>query len=102
MPAGALALTLLLVAGCRDRGTATPATSNGSPAAVAETGALTPEELGVLGAQIEKSPADAKRLLAARGLSEESFEAAIRKVSEDPAAAKRYAAAFRRASHDQV
>ena len=59
---------------------------------------LSPEQLGQLGAKIKKQPNDAQRLLTEHGLTEESFEQAIRKVSEDPEAAKRYAAAYRQAS----
>ena len=58
---------------------------------------LTPEQLGELGAAIEKAPNDAPRLLNERGLNEESFETAVRKVSEDPAASQRYAGAYKRA-----
>ena len=59
---------------------------------------LTPEELGTLGAQIRKTPDRADALLRERGLDEKSFETAIRKVTEDPEASKRYAAAYKRAS----
>ena len=59
---------------------------------------LTPEELGTLGAQIRKTPDRANALLRERGLDEKSFETEIRKVTEDPEASKRYAAAYKRAS----
>lgn len=55
----------------------------------------TPEQLGELGARIKKNPADAARLLSEKGLTEESFETAIRKVTEDKEASRRYAEAFR-------
>jgi hypothetical protein len=83
--------------------TASSSTSTTSSAqtAAAPTGAassLTPEELGSLGAQIKKQPNDADRLLKEKGLDEQSFGAAVRKVSENPADAKRYTAAYRSAS----
>jgi hypothetical protein len=59
---------------------------------------LTPEELGELGAKIRKTPDRANEILRERGLNEKSFETEIRKVTEDPDASKRYAAAYKRAS----
>ncbi|MGH9419672.1 MAG: hypothetical protein ACRD3J_06850, partial [Thermoanaerobaculia bacterium] len=59
---------------------------------------LTPEQLGELGAQIKKTPNDADKILADRGLNEQSFAAAVRKVSENPADAKRYATAYKSAT----
>ena len=59
---------------------------------------LSPEDLGTLGAQIKKQPNDADKLLAQHGLDAKSFASAIRKVSENPDQAKRYAAAYKSAS----
>lgn len=59
---------------------------------------LTPEELGALGAQIRKTPDHATDLLREHGLTQQSFEAQIRKVTESPEASKRYAEAYRKAS----
>ena len=95
----ALALCALLVAGAcsNDETRATAgAPTNDTPAAQQQA-ALTPEQLGELGAQISKNPNDAKRLLAERGLDEQKFEQAVRKVSEDPAAAKRYSESYKKA-----
>ena len=92
----ALALIMLLAAGCSDRSESVPTASSNEPA-VAQS-SMSPEQLGELGAQIKKNPNDAQRLLSEKGLTEESFEAAIRKVSEDPAASRRYAAAYKQAS----
>jgi hypothetical protein len=89
----AMCLALLLLPACNQEKTAT--TSVQTTEVRQE---LSPEQLGELGAKIKKQPNDAQRLLAEHGLSEESFEQAIRKVSEDPEAAKRYAAAYRQAS----
>ena len=58
---------------------------------------MSPEQLGELGAQISKDSANAKQLLSQHGLDEKSFEAKIRKVTEDPDASRRYAAAFEKA-----
>lgn len=74
------------------------ANSSSSPAATAQAPALSPEDLGTLGAQIKKQPNDADKLLADKGLNEQSFAAAIRKVSENPDSAKRYTAAYKKAS----
>jgi hypothetical protein len=77
-----------------------PAATASAPAIDAAAGVttLTPEQLGQLGALINKQPANADKLLADQGLTQATFEAAIRKVSSDPAASKRYAAAYKSAS----
>lgn len=97
----AFALCALLIAGAcsNDRsGTAADASAGKTPAVAAQQQAdLTPEQLGELGAEIRKNPADAQRLLTERGLDEKSFEQAVRKVSEDPAAAKRYSESYKKA-----
>jgi ABC-type enterochelin transport system substrate-binding protein len=95
-----LICALLLAGACSND---QPAASSGATtapqaaSAQAQTAQLTPEQLGELGAQIRKNPADAQRLLAARGLDEQKFEQAVRKVSEDPAAAKRYSESYKKA-----
>lgn len=65
--------------------------------AVATSQDLTPEQLGEIGARISKNSAQAKEILSEHGLDEKSFEQKIRKITEDPAASKRYAAAFEKA-----
>lgn len=93
-----LALAALLMAGaCSNE---EPAASSVVQAESAQTEAqeLTPEELGELGAEIGKNPEQAKTLLADRGLDEQSFEQAIRRLAEDPDASKRYAEAYRKKS----
>jgi len=90
----ALALSALMMTGCKNQSTTTTAASHDQVAVQADT---SPEALGELGAQIKKQPKDAQRLLSEHGLTEQSFEKAIRKVSEDPAASKRYAEAYKRA-----
>ena len=98
------ALLIVLAAGCKNQSasSSTPSTASNtqatSAAAPSQASSLSPEDLGTLGAQIKKQPNDADKLLAERGLNEQSFAAAIRKVSEDPTQAKRYTAAYKRAS----
>lgn len=93
-----LAISLLLAGGCSKTNTPTNTATPSSNAAVTNTNELTPEQLGELGAQIKKNPNDAQRLLTEKGLDEKTFEQAIRKVSEDPAASQRYAEAYKKAS----
>lgn len=73
-----------------------PASS--APSGVQAATALTPEELGTLGAQIKNDPDQADTLLSQRGLTRESFEKAIRDVTENAEASKRYSDAYRKAS----
>jgi hypothetical protein len=91
---------LVLAAGCRNNPSSTTASSgsDNTPASASAAASLTPEQLGTLGAQIKKQPNDADRILADHGLNEQQFAAAIRKVSENPADARRYAAAYKSAS----
>jgi hypothetical protein len=93
---------LTLVVGCKQNETETSANVE-SQTQVAEKSTqhaddMTPEQLGELGAQIRKSPDRANELLGDHGLDEKSFEAKIRKVTEDPEASKRYTAAYKKAS----
>src|SRR6185436_1642849 len=96
-----LAVTMELLAfagGCKQNQTQT-ASSEKTPEAVTQNAPeLTPEQLGELGAQIKKTPDRAGDLLAQHGLTEATFEAQIRKVTENPDASKRYAEAYRKAS----
>ena len=95
-----IALTLVLAGACsNDQPAATSNAADSSTPAVAsqQQAELTPEQLGELGAEIRKNPKDAQRILSARGLNEQSFEQAIRKISEDPAAAKRYSDSYKKA-----
>jgi hypothetical protein len=101
---GPFAIALLfLAAGCKNQNASTTAADNTSATATSvasssSSTSLSPEQLGELGAQIKKQPNDADKLLADHGLTEESFAAAVRKVSENPADAKRYASAYKSAS----
>lgn len=83
----------LLASGCRNE---TATTTTGGTTAQS-SGAITPEQLGELGAAIKKDPDNATKILSERGLTEAQFENEIRRVASDPDASKRYAAAFRNA-----
>jgi hypothetical protein len=91
----------LIASGCNkanQTATTTSPISGSTVVATANGSSMTPEQLGQLGALINKQPANADKLLADQGLTQETFESAIRKVSSDPAASKRYAAAYKSAS----
>jgi hypothetical protein len=94
---------LVLAAGCKNNPLSTTASSGSYDATTsaqssAAPASLSPEQLGTLGAQIKKQPNDADKILADHGLNEQQFAAAVRKVSENPADAKRYASAYKSAS----
>jgi hypothetical protein len=101
------AFLVVLAAGCKNQQTASNTESQAAsksapnlsnPPNTAEASTLSPEDLGTLGAAIKKQPNNADKLLADKGLNEQSFAAAIRKVSENPDSAKRYTAAYKKAS----
>ncbi|MEK6375307.1 MAG: hypothetical protein AABO58_21745 [Acidobacteriota bacterium] len=91
------AMTLLLAFGCNQKSSTT--TENTPPASqqTAASQNLTPEQLGEIGAQIKKNPSDAEKILTEHGLTMASFEKAIRDVSADPAASRRYRDAYNKA-----
>ena len=92
-----IALLALTLACNKQNGTASN-DYNTSPAGsgIASAPALTPEQLGELGAKIKAHPKDAQRILSDAGLTESAFASQIRKVSSDPAASKRYTAAYKK------
>ncbi|MEA2327875.1 MAG: hypothetical protein QOE68_2834 [Thermoanaerobaculia bacterium] len=91
-----LALSMLMaIAACKNN-TTTPATSSANAPVAASATSLTPEQLGELGASIHKHPAEGTKILSDHGMTQEQFEHAIRQVSSDPEASKRYAAAYKR------
>ncbi len=94
----AVLISAALLAGCRNEGTAVTADEPAVETKAAEEVNLTPEQLGEVGAQIAKNPENAKSILEARGLNEASFEKAVREVTEDPEASKKYAEAYRQDS----
>jgi hypothetical protein len=94
-PTVAIFSLILILGACQQRETAAPAQP--APAA-AQAGALTPEQLGALGAEIRKDPARGDELLQQHGLTRETFEKAIRDITESAEASQRYAEAYRKAS----
>jgi hypothetical protein len=88
-------MLMAIAAGCKNNVT-TPATTSGNAAVTANTTSLTPEQLGELGASIHKHPSEGTKILSDHGMTQEQFERAIRQVSSDPEASKRYAAAYKR------
>ena len=101
-----MVLLLAMAGGCKqnqnEKASAGVAASGDAATAVSQSASqqnqLTPEQLGELGAQIRKTPDRAAELLQQHGLTEQSFEAQIRKVTENPDASKRYASAYRKAN----
>ena len=97
---GIATLALVLMFGCKNQNQAASYDNNSGNNTVAsqQTSNLSPEDLGKLGAEIKKHPKDAQKLLADKGLNEQQFEQAVRKVAESPADSKRYAEAYKKAS----
>ena len=94
-----LSLVMLLALACSQKKETTNVDANEArPAVTAAAHELTPEQLGELGAKIRKTPDRANELLSEHGLTQQTFESQIRKVTEDPEASKRYAEAYRKAS----
>ena len=94
--AATLLILTLVACGGREQTSSTNAAQQ--PAAQSAAANITPEELGELGAKIQKDPARADQLLAEKGLTQESFEKAIRDVTESTDASKRYAQSYKRVS----
>jgi len=96
------ALSLVLAFGCKNQNqnqnqNQSSYGTNASSQQSATT-SLSPEDLGTLGAKIKKHPKDATKLLSDKGLTEQQFEQAVRKVAESPSDSKRYADAYKKAS----
>lgn len=91
------AVALVWMVGCKNQSNNT-ASNSGNSASVAQQSNLSPEELGELGAKIKKNPSDAEKLLSEKGLTQQQFEQAVRKVAESPDQSKRYAEAYKKAS----
>jgi hypothetical protein len=91
-------LGTLSLPACRQKQTVAATSDTRNTTAVTTAQPLTPEQLGELGAQIRKEPARGEEILAQHHLTHEAFEKAIRAVTEDAAASKRYAEAYRKAS----
>jgi hypothetical protein len=88
-------LTVMLsLAACQQKEATTAA--NPTPAAPVATATLTPEQLGELGGLIKNNPDRANELLTQHNMTRESFEKAVREVTENVDASKRYAASYRK------
>ena len=95
------AVALVWMFGCKNQSNHTASNStpgNSSNTSVAQQSTLSPEELGELGAKIKKNPSDAEKLLSEKGLTQQQFEQAVRKVAESPDQSKRYTEAYKKAS----
>lgn len=94
-----LSMLLLFAAACGSDAPSATAGSTAETAVQTQTATtLSPEQLGALGAEIRREPARADEILGRHQLTRESFEQAIRGVTEDADASRRYAAAYRSAS----
>lgn len=94
----ALVLVLALAGACSNEQKQTTSNEAAQQPAASSPAKLSPEELGELGAEIRKDPERADEILARKGLDQQKFEKAIRDVTENPDASKRYAEAYRKAS----
>ena len=94
------AVALVWLVGCKNQSnnTASNSTPSDKSASVAQQSTLSPEELGELGAKIKKNPGEAEKLLSEKGLTQQQFEQAVRKVAESPDQSKRYAEAYKKSS----
>jgi hypothetical protein len=92
------AVALVSALGCQKHSTTASNPSGSTEASVGQQTNLSPEDLGELGARIKKNPQDAEKLLSEKGLTEQQFEQAVRKVAESPDQSKRYTAAYKKAS----
>jgi PBP1b-binding outer membrane lipoprotein LpoB len=78
-----LTVLVALAGACQQKQTASVASSEPKAAVTTEEAkqTLTPEQLGELGAKIEKTPDQATTLLSQHGLNEKTFEQEIRKIT---------------------
>lgn len=88
------ALTLSVAAACQQE----QQTTTAEQPQVAPAANLTPEQLGELGARIQKEPDRAEEILQQHGLTPESYEQAVRGITEDVDASRRYSDALRKAA----
>jgi hypothetical protein len=93
-----IAIALVTLLGCKQQQQSNTAASSQPATKQVAAANMTPEQLGELGARIKKEPSRAQELLSAHGLDDQSFEKEIRKITQDPVASKRYAAAYKNAS----
>jgi len=91
-------LALVLTFGCKNQNQTASSSGDNSTGNTVSATNMSPEDLGTLGAEIKKHPNDAQKLLSDKGLTEQQFEQAVRKVAESPDQSKRYADAYKKAS----
>jgi hypothetical protein len=92
-----LCLTLMLsFAACQQKQTASTTATPAPAAPVATAQTLTPEQLGELGGLIRNNPDRADDLLKQHNMTRESFEKAVREVTENVDASRRYSASYRK------
>jgi hypothetical protein len=91
-------LALVLTFGCKNQNQTASSSGDNSTGNTVSSTNMSPEDLGTLGAEIKRHPKDAQRLLSDKGLTEQQFEQAVRKVAESPEQSKRYADAYKKAS----
>jgi hypothetical protein len=91
-------LATVLFVGCQQDKAVSEVHSSEAAEAPATAASLTPEQLGEIGAEIQKQPDQAKQTLEKHGLNEKSFEEAVRKITENPEESKRYAESYKKHS----
>ena len=92
------AVALLLAGGCSKQRNET--TSNSmlvDDAFPARTTTPTPEQLGEIGAKINKQPGEAQKILRDYGLTLPAYQQAVQKASQDPTTLLRISQAYKRA-----
>ena len=98
---GIATFMLVFAISCKNQNQTTAASAGNDNTVASQQTAntnMSPEDLGKLGAEIKKHPKDAQKLLSDKGLTEQQFEQAVRKVAESPEQSKRYADAYKKAS----
>ena len=90
-----IAAALVLTGGCRKQTTQTTSSMLVDDAFIAHSGP-TPTQLGEIAAKIHKQPAEMQRILRDHGLTQPSFEQAVRKATADPKTQQQYAEAYKR------
>jgi hypothetical protein len=97
--ASILLLTALLPLGLATAACQDEPTTAGTAAEPVDARELPPDELGRIGARLHAAPDDAETILEEEGVTWEDFQAAVREVSADVDAARRYSEAFHAAAN---
>lgn len=88
-----IVIALLVAASCKQQASAPQSSAAQTPSQQQQ---LTPEQLGEIGAEIHRHPADAQKILAGRNITPEAFEKAVRDVAQSPDSSRRYRDAYRK------